>query len=107
MYDNSGKIFEQAIVSYFKSPKSYTGENMLEISSHGGYVVANKIIKFLISNNFLGKAGRVSFRAFINNKINLIQAEAVNGIINSQNSSSLSYQMKTLLEDFQHCRKII
>ena len=97
MYDNSGKIFEQAIVSYFKSPKSYTGENMLEISSHGGYVVANKIIKFLISNNFrLAKPGEFSFRAFINNKINLIQAEAVNGIINSQNSSSLSYQMKNL-----------
>ena len=97
LYDNSGKIFEQAIVSYFKSPKSYTGENMLEISSHGGYVVANKIIKFLISNNFrLAKPGEFSFRAFINNKINLIQAEAVNGIINSQNSSSLSYQVKNL-----------
>ena len=97
MYDNSGKIFEQAVVSYFKSPKSYTGENMLEISSHGGYVVANKIIKFLISNNFrLAKPGEFSFRAFINNKINLIQAEAVNGIINSQNSSSLSYQVKNL-----------
>ena len=97
LYDNHGKLFEQAVISYFKSPKSYTGENMLEISSHGGYVVANKIIKILISNNFrLAQPGEFSFRAFINNKINLIQAEAVNGIINSQNSSSLSYQVKNL-----------
>ena len=97
LYDNRGKIFEQAVISYFKAPKSYTGENMLEISSHGGYVVANKIIKILINNNFrLARPGEFSFRAFINNKINLIQAEAVNGIINSQNSSSLSYQVKNL-----------
>ena len=97
LYDNHGKLFEQAVISYFKSPKSYTGENMLEISSHGGYVVANKIIKILISNNFrLAQPGEFSFRAFINNKINLIQAEAVNGIINSHNSSSLSYQVKNL-----------
>ena len=61
LYDNNGKLFEQAVISYFKSPKSYTGENMLEISSHGGYVVANKIIKILISNNFLALLRRASF----------------------------------------------
>ena len=70
---------------------------MLELSTHGGCVISNKIIEIIINGNArLALPGEFTYRAFINNKINLIQAEAINGAIQSDNSLDSHYQISNL-----------
>ena len=91
------RVVDQCIITYYRGPKSYTGENMLELSTHGGCVMANKIIEVVINSNArLAFPGEFTYRAFINNKINLIQAEAINGAICSDNSLDSHYQINNL-----------
>ena len=81
----TNQIIDKCIVVYYKGPNSYTGEDMLEISCHGSPAITNKIIKTLIGLNVrMAQRGEFSFRAFINKKIDLIQAESINELINSQ-----------------------
>ena len=96
VYSKKG-VVDQCIITYYKGPKSYTGENMLELSTHGGCVIANQIIEAVINSNArLAFPGEFTYRAFINNKINLIQAEAINGAIHSENSLDSHYQINNL-----------
>ena len=79
------KIVDEALVSYFKAPKSYTKENMCEINSHGGIVIMNKILDLCIKNGaIIAEPGEFTKRAFLNGRIDLSQAEAVIDIINSK-----------------------
>ena len=84
--DENGKTIDQTITTFFKKPKSYTGENMVEISLHGGASTTNKLIELLLKNKNLRMAERGEFtrRAFDNNKLDLIQVEAVSDLINSE-----------------------
>ena len=91
------RVVDQCVITYYKGPKSYTGENMLELSTHGGCVISNKIIEIIINGNArLALPGEFTYRAFINNKINLIQAEAINGAIQSDNALDSHYQISNL-----------
>ena len=82
-----GKIIDKCMVTFYKNPKSYTGENMLEISSHGGSVIAMKIIQAIESMSFRSASpGEFTYRSFINGKMNLAQAEFVQTAIDSKNS---------------------
>ncbi len=75
--DNQEKV-DQVIVTYFANPKSFTGEDVIEISSHGSMIIANQIISLIISKGArLAERGEFSSRAYYNNKIDLIQAEAI------------------------------
>lgn len=85
-----GKVYSNEIlidtvtVSVFKSPHSYTGEDIIEISCHGGYLIANQIIELLQKNGATtAPAGEFTRRAFINGKLDLTQVEAVADIIHS------------------------
>lgn len=91
-----GKIFEKGksvddvLVSVFHSPNSYTGEDSIEISSHGSPLIVQKIISLIIENNVrLAEPGEFTKRAFLNGRLDLAQAEAVADVINSNTEASL------------------
>ena len=88
--DSTGKLIDDVLVSIFKNPSSYTGEDSIEISTHGNPFIAEKIIKLLVSKGIrLAEPGEFTKRAFLNNKIDLAQAEAVADVINSRTEASL------------------
>ena len=79
------KIIDEVLVSYFKAPKSYTTENMCEINSHGGIVIVRKILDICLKNGAkLAEPGEFTKRAFLNGRIDLLQAESVIDIINAK-----------------------
>ena len=80
--DLNGVAFDQALVIYFPAPHSYTGEHMVEIQTHGGTAVVNLVLKTcLAAGARLARAGEFSERAFLNGKLDLVQAEAVADLI--------------------------
>lgn len=88
---NSEKI-DEVLVSVFRAPKSFTGEDMVEISCHGGVNVVMAIYSLLLSNGFrAAEKGEFSFRAFINGKTDLTRAEAIREIIDSKTDTSRSH----------------
>lgn len=87
---NNGEIIDEALVTVFKQPNSFTGENVCEISCHGGMVGVNKIIDALIENGcFMAEPGEFTKRAFMNGKMSLTQAEAVKDIIDAGTDGAL------------------
>lgn len=88
--DSSDELIDDVLVSVFKAPHSYTGENSIEISSHGSSLIVQKIIQRLIEvGGRLAEPGEFTKRAFLNGRIDLAQAEAVADIINSRTEASL------------------
>jgi tRNA modification GTPase len=86
----NGELIDDVLVSVFKKPNSYTGENAVEISTHGNPLIAQKIIKLLISEGLrLAEPGEFTKRAFLNDRLDLLQAEAVADVINSRTEASL------------------
>lgn len=76
------EIIDEVIVSTFVAPRSFTGENSFEINCHGGMFIVNKIIQTCIKNGArMANRGEFSKRAYLNGKIDLIQAEAINDMI--------------------------
>ena len=96
-------VIDQCMVTFFRGPKSYTGENMLEISTHGGAVIAQKIIQLIESNKFRpAHPGEFTYRAFVNGKLDLAQAESVQTIIDSRNSLDSLYSVKNVRGHFSN-----
>ena len=88
VYNN--EYIDEVLVSIFKSPKTFTREDVVEINCHGGIYVTNKILEILLINGArLADPGEFTKRAFLNGRIDLTQAEAVIDIIESNTSSSL------------------
>ncbi len=95
--DKNGEIIDEVLVSFFKSPKSYTTENMCEINSHGGIIVMNKILEICLENGaVLAEPGEFTKRAFLNGRIDLTQAEAVIDIINSKTDKEAKVSLNQL-----------
>ncbi|MCI8965250.1 MAG: tRNA uridine-5-carboxymethylaminomethyl(34) synthesis GTPase MnmE [Clostridia bacterium] len=104
-------IIDEVLVSYFIAPNSYTRENVCEINSHGGIIVMKKILELCLKNGAnLAEPGEFTKRAFLNGRIDLVQAEAVIDIINSktekeakasveQLQGSLSLEIKNIRKD--------
>lgn len=79
------QVVDEVLVSYFKAPKSYTTENMCEINTHGGNVIVRKILELCLKNGAnIAEPGEFTKRAFLNGRIDLLQAESVIDIINSK-----------------------
>ncbi len=94
--DNKESI-DEVLVSYFKAPKSYTTENMCEINSHGGNVVVRKILDLCLKNGAnLAEPGEFTKRAFLNGRIDLLQAESVIDVINSKSEREVKTSVKQL-----------
>lgn len=90
-------LIDEGLISIFKNPNSYTGEDVIEISSHGGYFISQKIIKILLKNGARhAEPGEFTKRAFLNGKIDLSQAEAVADLINSKTEFAHSSSIKQL-----------
>ena len=81
---------DDVLVSVFRAPNSYTGEDSVEISTHGNPLITQKVIELLISNSDvrLADPGEFTKRAFLNNRIDLTKAEAVADVINSRTEAS-------------------
>lgn len=84
-------------MSYFKAPKSYTMENMCEINSHGGNIIVKKILELCLKNGAeLAEPGEFTKRAFLNGRIDLVQAESVIDIINAKSEKEVRTGIKQL-----------
>ena len=91
------EIIDEVLVSYFKAPKSYTTENMCEINSHGGNIIVKKILELCLKNGAdLAEAGEFTKRAFLNGRIDLVQAESVIEVINSKSQKEARTGMNQL-----------
>lgn len=94
---DEGKIVDDVLVSIFKAPHSYTGENMAEINCHGGLYVTRKIYELCLSNGARAAIqGEFTKRAFLNGKMDLTQAEAVNDLIMADNKNNASLAISSL-----------
>jgi len=95
--DSKNEVIDEVLVSFFIAPKSYTGENMCEINSHGNNIVLKRILDLCIENGAeLAEAGEFTKRAFLNGRIDLLQAEAVIDVINSKSELERKAAVKGL-----------
>ena len=95
--DEGGEAIDQGIVIYFKAPHSYTGEDVLEFQMHGSpYVLAEILRLCQVYGARLARAGEFTERAFLNDKMDLTQAEAVADLINAQSQTAARMANRTL-----------
>ena len=95
--DLDGKIIDECIALYMKGPKSYTGEDVVEIDCHGGVVVLKKVLETIIDAGARpAEPGEFTKRAFLNGRIDLSQAEAVMDLIYSKNEFAMESSLKQL-----------
>ena len=93
----TNEIVDEVLVSYFKEPKSYTTENMCEINSHGGFVIERRILEECLKNGaILAEPGEFTKRAFLNGRIDLVQAESVIDLINSKSEKEAKASISQL-----------
>lgn len=93
-------IIDEVMVSIMKSPKSYTCEDVIEINTHGGVIVTNKVLSLLIENGArLAEPGEFTKRAFLNGRIDLSKAEAIMDVINAENNIALKSGINQLRGD--------
>ncbi|MGH1411523.1 MAG: tRNA uridine-5-carboxymethylaminomethyl(34) synthesis GTPase MnmE [Mycoplasma sp.] len=105
---NNQEIIDEVIALIYKKPNSFTGEEMVEINCHGSLYVVDQIISLFIQNGFRqANKGEFTLRAFLNNKINLIQAESINDLVNSRNEISRKISINNLVNKADNKIKII
>ena len=99
----NNKILDEVLVSLFKGPNSYTGEDVVEISCHGSPYIQQQIIQLFLRNGCrTAQAGEFTLRAFLNGKMDLSQAEAVADLIASENEASHQIAMQQMRGGFSH-----
>lgn len=90
-------IIDEVLVSIMRAPKTYTTEDVVEINTHGGIATTNKVLELCLTNGArLAEPGEFTKRAFLNGRIDLTQAEAVEDIITSTTDKSLNLSMNQL-----------
>jgi len=100
---DGNKIIDEVLVSVFKAPRSYTGEDILEISCHGSAYIQQSILQILISKGArLAKPGEFTQRAFLNGKMDLAQAEAVADLVRSSSDASHRIAMDQMRGGFSN-----
>jgi len=97
------KTLDQSLVSIFKNPNSYTGEDVVEISCHGSTFIQQQIIQLLLRQGCrMAQPGEFTLRSFLNGKMDLSQAEAVADLINSDNEASHQIAMQQMRGGFSN-----
>ena len=100
---DEGKVYDQVLLSIFKNPNSYTGEDVIEISCHGSTFIQQQIIQLLLRKGCkMAQAGEFTLRAFLNGKLDLSQAEAVADLIASDNEASHQIAMQQMRGGFSN-----
>ncbi len=104
VYNADNELIDEAIVLYFQAPFSFTAEDVVEIQCHGGFIVAQSILKACLhAGARLANAGEFSKRAFFNGRIDLSEAEAISQLIEAKSEDAakiLAAQMKGSLKEF-------
>lgn len=94
---DNNEIIDEVLVTYFKKPKSYTTEDMCEINTHGGNIVTRKILELCLKSGAnLAEPGEFTKRAFLNGRIDLLQAESVIDVINAKSEREAKTGIKQL-----------
>ena len=104
LYNKDGELIDEAIVIYFKGPYSFTAEDIVEFQCHGGYVVAEEILKSVLYEGArIAEPGEFSRRAFFNGRIDLTEAEAIAQLIEAKSEDAakiLAKQIKGSLKEY-------
>ncbi|CAL1328970.1 tRNA modification GTPase MnmE [Candidatus Providencia siddallii] len=97
-FDDNDIVIDHGIAIYFPSPNSFTGEDVLELHGHGGLIVLNLILKRILDINEvrIANPGEFCERAFLNKKIDLIQAEAISDLIEANSEQAVRSAIKSL-----------
>ena len=94
---DNGEIVDDVLCNVYIAPRSFDGENMVEINCHGGVYVTNLVLQTLLKNGFrLAERGEFSKRAFLNKKLDLTQAESIMDVISSTNKLALKGSQSSL-----------
>lgn len=121
--NGDGEVIDKGIAIYFDAPHSYTGEDVLELQGHGGTAVLQNLLSNVINQGKeidlrLAGPGEFSLRAFLNNKIDLVQAEAVSDLINASSAEAaqaaafslngrFSLEVNALFDDITALRTLV
>lgn len=101
--DYSGQTLDDGVAIYFPAPKSFTGEHVLELQGHGGHIVMDMLLKRCLELGArLAKPGEFSERAFLNDKLDLTQAEAIADLIDSGSEQAARSALRSLQGDFSN-----
>lgn len=108
VFEADGSVLDNVIISIFRAPHSYTGENSVEISCHASRFIVNKILELLVNAGArIAAPGEFTRRAFVNGKMDLAQAEAVADVIASQSAASHRVAMNQLKGGFSSELKVL
>jgi tRNA modification GTPase len=96
-----GRLLDEALATVFRAPRSYTGEDTVEISCHGSVFIQQELLKLLMANGCrMAAAGEFTQRAFLNGKLDLSQAEAVGDLIASSSAAAHRMAMRQMRGEF-------
>lgn len=102
-YDENGNLLDEGIVLFFPAPNSFTGEDVVEFQGHGGSVVVDLILQRIVALGArLARPGEFSERAFLNQKIDLVQAEAIADLIQAQSAQAARAALRSLSGEFSN-----
>lgn len=97
----SGDVIDEAVVTYFKAPNSFTGEDIVELSCHGSPVLLRQVIDICLANGArMAEAGEFTLRALSNGRMDLAEAEAVRDLIDAQTTASARQAIRQLRGEF-------
>ena len=104
IYDiETGELLDETVITYFRSPHSFTGEDVIEISCHGSPIILRQIIDFCLRLGArMAEAGEFSLRALANGRLNLSQAEAIRDLIDAQTVASARQAVRQLRGEFSN-----
>jgi tRNA modification GTPase len=99
---SSGRMIDEVLLSFMKAPHSYTREDVVEINSHSGHLLLSSILQIVLKQGArLAKPGEFTFRAFVNGRIDLTQAEAIVDLINSKSERGLQLASEQIKGEFR------
>ncbi|MCX7116745.1 MAG: tRNA uridine-5-carboxymethylaminomethyl(34) synthesis GTPase MnmE [Legionellales bacterium] len=100
-YENNGELIDQGLLLYFKAPHSFTGEDIVELHSHGSPIVQDILLTTCVQLGArLARPGEFSERAFLNDKIDLVEAEAIADLIQASSRTAARMALRSLQGDF-------
>ena len=100
-YNTDGTIIDFGLILFFMKPKSFTGEDVIEFHVHGSILILDELLALILKLGArLSEPGEFTFRSYLNNKIDLLQAEAINDLINSNNKFCNKLILKSLFGEF-------
>lgn len=102
-YDANNNVLDEGLVLYFKAPHSFTGEDVIELQGHGGMILQNQLLARVFElGAHQAQAGEFSYRAFDNDKLDLLQAEAIADAIDATSAAAASSAIRSLTGAFSN-----